>query len=145
MTAGENALEVTTSRRAYMDSLADSLVENGMELRREDVRERYITLMTTPDSHNDTYAGTCHRLFFANRANGLPLDECPDPIDLGPPFEPSCHTSRSSSSSSSSSPSCIPKSPMGMGGAFRCEARAGLLKTVSASDFATSFWFWVAN
>ena len=74
MTAGENTLEVTISRRAYMDSL----VENGMELRREDVRERYITLMTTPDSHNDTYAGTCHRMFFANRANGLPLDECPD-------------------------------------------------------------------
>ena len=42
------------------------------------MRERYIKLMTTPGSHNDTYAGTCHRMFFANRENGKPLDECPD-------------------------------------------------------------------
>jgi hypothetical protein len=25
-----------------------------------------------------TYAGTCHRMFFANRENGKSLDECPD-------------------------------------------------------------------
>ena len=49
-----------------------------MEFNREDVRDRYIRLMTTPDSHNDTYAGTCHRMFFANRENGQPLDQCPD-------------------------------------------------------------------
>ena len=74
MRAGENTLEVIISRRCYMESL----VENGMELVTDDVRRRYIELMTTPDSHNDTYAGTCHRMFFANRANGLPLDQCPD-------------------------------------------------------------------
>ena len=34
--------------------------------------------MTTPGTHNDTYAGTCHRTFFSNMVAGLPLDECPD-------------------------------------------------------------------
>lgn len=74
MAPGENTLEVTVSRECFMASLSDS----GMEFNREDVRDRYIRLMTTPDSHNDTYAGTCHRMFFANRENGKPLDDCPD-------------------------------------------------------------------
>ena len=34
--------------------------------------------MTTPGSHNDAYASTCHRMFFANRMRGKPLDQCPD-------------------------------------------------------------------
>merc|ERR1711988_2058393 len=34
--------------------------------------------MTTPGSHNDAYASTYHRMFFANRKRGLPLDKCPD-------------------------------------------------------------------
>jgi ADP-ribosylglycohydrolase len=74
MAPGENTLEVTVTRECFMASLSDS----GMEFNREDVRDRYIRLMTTPDSHNDTYAGTCHRMFFANRENGKPLDDCPD-------------------------------------------------------------------
>lgn len=74
MAAGENTLEVTISRQCYMASLTD---HHG-RFAREDVRERYISLLTTPGSHNDTYAGTCHRMFFANRANGKALDECPD-------------------------------------------------------------------
>lgn len=74
MQAGENTLELTITRECFMASLSDS----NMEFNREDVRDRYIRLMTTPDSHNDTYAGTCHRMFFANRENGKPLDECPD-------------------------------------------------------------------
>ncbi len=74
MKAGENTLELVILRQCFLKSL----VERGMKFDREDVRERYITLMTTPDSHNDTYAGTCHRMFFANRENGKPLDDCPD-------------------------------------------------------------------
>lgn len=53
MAPGENTLEVTVSRECFMASLSES----GMEFNREDVRDRYIRLMTTPDSHNDTYAG----------------------------------------------------------------------------------------
>ncbi|RHY58628.1 hypothetical protein DYB28_009607 [Aphanomyces astaci] len=38
----------------------------------------YIEFMTTPGSHNDTYASTCHRMFFANWAAGMPPNDCPD-------------------------------------------------------------------
>ena len=35
--------------------------------------------MTTPGSHNDTYASTCHRMFFANLIyKKLPPEKCPD-------------------------------------------------------------------
>lgn len=74
MQAGENTLELIISRQCFMASLS----EKGMEFDRADVRDRYISLLTTPDSHNDTYAGTCHRMFFANRENGKALDDCPD-------------------------------------------------------------------
>lgn len=35
--------------------------------------------MTQPGSHNDTYASTCHRMFFANMFfKSLPAKDCPD-------------------------------------------------------------------
>jgi hypothetical protein len=35
--------------------------------------------MTTPGSHNDAYASTCHRMFFANMVHRkLPPVDCPD-------------------------------------------------------------------
>jgi ADP-ribosyl-[dinitrogen reductase] hydrolase len=40
-------------------------------------RSDYITFMTTPGSHSDTYAGTCHRMFFANWSKGVPPADCP--------------------------------------------------------------------
>jgi len=40
-------------------------------------QEEYVKFMTTPNSHNDTYANSYHRIFFANRAAGKPLDQCP--------------------------------------------------------------------
>lgn len=36
----------------------------------------YIDFMTAPDSHNDTYAESYHRDFFANYARGLPPERC---------------------------------------------------------------------
>lgn len=36
----------------------------------------YIAFMTAPDSHNDTYAESYHRDFFANHARGLPPERC---------------------------------------------------------------------
>lgn len=32
--------------------------------------------MTTPGSHNDTYASTCHRMFFANYVKGVAPEKC---------------------------------------------------------------------
>lgn len=34
--------------------------------------------MTTPGSHNDTYASTCHRMFFANYVKKVDPVSCPD-------------------------------------------------------------------
>ena len=36
----------------------------------------YIAFMTAPDSHNDAYAESYHRDFFANYARGLPPERC---------------------------------------------------------------------
>lgn len=36
----------------------------------------YVEFMTAPDSHNDTYAESFHRDFFANYARDLPLERC---------------------------------------------------------------------
>jgi hypothetical protein len=43
-----------------------------------DFREAYMKFMMTPGSHNDTYAGTCHRMFFSNLVNGVPPEKCAD-------------------------------------------------------------------
>jgi len=38
----------------------------------------YIKFMTTPDTHNDVYAATAHRMFFANYANKRDKFDCAD-------------------------------------------------------------------
>jgi ADP-ribosyl-[dinitrogen reductase] hydrolase len=38
----------------------------------------YIDFMTTPGSHNDTYASTCHRMFFSNLVSGVVPAKCAD-------------------------------------------------------------------
>ena len=40
--------------------------------------QAYVTFMTTPGSHNDTYASTCHRMFFANYVKGKAPQNCAD-------------------------------------------------------------------
>jgi len=72
MQAGENTLEAQLVR-----VLSKSIAERGA-FDANDFRERYIKFMTTPGSHNDTYASTCHRMFFANFVRGVPPAECAD-------------------------------------------------------------------
>ena len=56
---------------------------------------RYINFMTTPGSHNDTYAGTCHRIFFANLTNGMkPSNVRPRSKPALPPGAASCESAR---------------------------------------------------
>lgn len=71
--AGEGTLEMSIVREAYNCITAD-----GGALSKKTLLDRYIQFMTTPGSHNDCYASTYHRMFFANRQRGLPLDQCPD-------------------------------------------------------------------
>ena len=41
-------------------------------------REQYMKFMQTPQSHNDTYAATAHRMFFKNLVEGKDPKDCAD-------------------------------------------------------------------
>mmetsp|Transcript_7265 Transcript_7265/g.13396 ORF Transcript_7265/g.13396 Transcript_7265/m.13396 type:complete len:364 (+) Transcript_7265:81-1172(+) len=71
--AGDNTLEGLLVRRAALVTAK----QNG-NFDPDAIIEDYISFMTTPETHNDTYAGTCHRMFFANYASGKPPNKCPD-------------------------------------------------------------------
>jgi ADP-ribosyl-[dinitrogen reductase] hydrolase len=72
--AGEPTLEVQLAR-----VLMKSIVATNGKFDADHFRDAYIKFMTTPGSHNDTYASTCHRMFFANLIfNKLPPKDCPD-------------------------------------------------------------------
>ena len=71
---GENTLEAQLAR-----VLMKSIVANDGTFNAEHFRNAYIEFMTTPGSHNDAYASTCHRMFFKNlKLRNLPPKECPD-------------------------------------------------------------------
>jgi len=62
---GENTLEAQLARHVWMKDRPTA--------------QAYVDFMTRPGSHSDTYASTCHRMFFANLVyRKLPLSECPD-------------------------------------------------------------------
>lgn len=70
MQAGDNTLNLLCAR-----VLLRSLTAAGRPDPADFLRE-YISFMTTPDRHNDTYAESYHRDFFANYARGLPPERC---------------------------------------------------------------------
>lgn len=71
---GENTLEASLGR-----VLLRSMTQNKGKFDANHFRQAYIDFMTTPSSHNDTYASTCHRMFFANLAHkGKDPVDCPD-------------------------------------------------------------------
>ncbi|ETW00459.1 hypothetical protein H310_07080 [Aphanomyces invadans] len=71
--AGENTLEAQLARL-----LVRTLSTTKASSPAAEFQQAYIEFMTTPGSHNDTYASTCHRMFFANWAAGTPPADCPD-------------------------------------------------------------------
>jgi len=71
--AGENTLEASLVRL-----LIRSAIENNGHFSADLFRSKYVEFMTTPATHNDTYASTCHRMFFKNWHAGTPADKCPD-------------------------------------------------------------------
>jgi ADP-ribosyl-[dinitrogen reductase] hydrolase len=70
MQAGDNTLNLLCAR-----VLIRSMNTMGRYDPADFLRE-YIAFMTAPDSHNDTYAESYHRDFFANYARGLPPERC---------------------------------------------------------------------
>lgn len=73
MPAGDNTLEALLTRRVI-----NITAENQGVYAADKILSDYIQFMTTPGTHNDTYCGTCHRMFFAKHAAGFPPAECPD-------------------------------------------------------------------
>jgi ADP-ribosylglycohydrolase len=70
MQAGDNTLNLLCAR-----VLMRSLNAVG-EYDPKDFLQEYIRFMTEPDQHNDTYAESFHRDFFANYARGVVPEEC---------------------------------------------------------------------
>mmetsp|Transcript_21923 Transcript_21923/g.75904 ORF Transcript_21923/g.75904 Transcript_21923/m.75904 type:complete len:150 (-) Transcript_21923:430-879(-) len=56
-----------------------SVVATGGVFDEKHFRASYVEFMQRPGSHNDTYASTCHRMFFANLVHkGKAAEDCPD-------------------------------------------------------------------
>jgi ADP-ribosylglycohydrolase len=68
--AGENTLNVEICRL-----IIDSINRNG-RYDADDFLKNYITFMTTPGNHQDTYIEECHRNFFVNYARGVAPRQC---------------------------------------------------------------------
>lgn len=70
MRAGENTLNAVCTR----------LVTRGITAQKGYTSQRflsdYVGFMTTPGTHNDTYAESFHRDFFSNWAAGVPPEKC---------------------------------------------------------------------
>lgn len=73
MAAGDNTLEGILTRRVCNVTAAA-----GGKFDPSAIVSDYIRFMTTPGTHNDTYCGTSHRMFFAKYASGVPAKDCPD-------------------------------------------------------------------
>ena len=70
MRAGDNTLNLLCARVLIRAMNAAGRYEPADFLR------DYVAFMTAPDSHNDTYAESYHRDFFANHVRGLPPERC---------------------------------------------------------------------
>ena len=73
MQAGDNTLNLLCAR-----VLLRSLNAKG-HYDKTDFLNEYIRFMTEPDRHNDTYAESYHRDFFANYASGVVPEKCAGP------------------------------------------------------------------
>ncbi|CAJ1369298.1 unnamed protein product [Effrenium voratum] len=70
---GENTVDADLVRLCYT-----TISDNGGQFVEDKLRENYVSFMTTPGNYNDCYMSTTHRMFFANKLRGVPLERCPD-------------------------------------------------------------------
>jgi len=71
MQAGENTLNSVCARVVMRGITANGGVYDPKRFLSD-----YVEFMTTPGSHNDTYAESFHRDFFGNFAKGVPAERC---------------------------------------------------------------------
>ena len=79
MQAGDNTLNLLCTRL-----LIRTMNTTGRYDAADFLRE-YVAFMTAPDSHNDTYAESYHRDFFANYARGMAPERCAGAEGHDPP------------------------------------------------------------
>jgi ADP-ribosyl-[dinitrogen reductase] hydrolase len=72
LVSGENTLEAQLTRLLCRTMTTT----NGFDA--VTFRNAYMKFMQTPGSHNDTYASTCHRMFFSNLIAGKAPENCAD-------------------------------------------------------------------
>jgi ADP-ribosylglycohydrolase len=70
MKAGDNTLNLLCARVLLRSLVTKEHYDSA------DFLHEYIRFMTGPESHNDTYAESYHRDFFANWAKGIPPNRC---------------------------------------------------------------------
>ena len=70
MQAGDNTLNLQCAR------VLMRLLNSEGRYDPDEFLSHYVEFMTTEDSHNDTYAESYHRDFFANYAKGIPPAKC---------------------------------------------------------------------
>jgi ADP-ribosylglycohydrolase len=70
MRAGENTLNAVCARLTTRSITSEKSYSSSRFLK------DYVEFMTTPGSHNDTYAESFHRDFFSNWAAGVPPEKC---------------------------------------------------------------------
>lgn len=73
MKAGENTLNALCAR------LMTRTITKAHGYDPKPALDAYVQFMTTPGSHNDTYAESFHRDFFVNWAKGVPPEKCAGP------------------------------------------------------------------
>eukprot|EP00038_Savillea_parva_P005878 m.160423 g.160423 ORF g.160423 m.160423 type:complete len:362 (+) comp11946_c0_seq1:179-1264(+) len=68
---GENTLEAQIARVTLR-----SITKTSGTFQTKPFLQDFVAFMTTPGTHNDTYASTYLRIFFANFARGVPAERC---------------------------------------------------------------------
>ena len=70
MEAGDITLEAELARL-----VAKQITQDG-DFSADNFRDMYVKFMQTPGSHNDTFAATCHRVFFQSLTSGKDPKDC---------------------------------------------------------------------
>ncbi|KAI3366177.1 hypothetical protein L3Q82_010004, partial [Scortum barcoo] len=74
--AGDSTLNVLCSLRAACSLVSGGFIDVSQPDARAAVLSDYVQFLTTPGSHNDTYAESYHRSFFADWQDSRPTSPC---------------------------------------------------------------------
>lgn len=81
--SGENTLNVLCALRAAQTLVSSQFTDLSLPGARAAVLSDYVAFLTTPGTHNDTYAESFHRSFFADWQDQRPTS--PSEVKAAPP------------------------------------------------------------